>query len=81
MLLFEETKLQLIDEPVLLDAVDILRVPGKHIVRLTYLGTIDGTPEIDTEESNEYQWISLEELNALDDFDMYAKDLLRRKTF
>ena len=56
----EEASLDLINEPKLMAAQDILRVPGKHIVRLTYLGNIEGEPKID-HESLEYKWFTGEE--------------------
>src|SRR5438045_4204831 len=42
--IFEETKLDLKAEPKLIAAQDILRVPGKHVVRLTYTANIEGEP-------------------------------------
>src|SRR3990167_6187247 len=44
--IFEETKLNLIKEPKLIAAQDILR-PDKHVVRLTYLGEIEGELTLD----------------------------------
>lgn len=40
----EETRLFLTREPTLIAAQDILRVPGRHIVRLTYIGEAEGEP-------------------------------------
>lgn len=73
---FEELQLDLIEEPKLIDAVDILRVPGLHVVRLTYLGRIDGEPIVDTEEIEDYKWLTIEEIKNLDDVDIYTKQLL-----
>lgn len=73
---FEESQLHLTEEPKLIDAVDILRVPGLHVVRLTYLGRIDGEPIVDTEEIEEFKWLTIEEIKNLDDLDMYTKQLL-----
>lgn len=75
----EETGLLLTEEPTLLAAQDILRVPGKHVVRLTYQGTIAGEPVID-EESLEYRWFTTEEVLAIapDEIDQYFKELLNR---
>jgi len=71
--IFEETKLLLKEEPKLIAAQDILRRPGKHIVRLTYVATIEGEPQID-EEHKSYGWFSLEEINQLE-LDMYFKEV------
>lgn len=72
----EESQLELIEEPKLLDAVDILRVPGLHVVRLTYVGKVNGDPVVDTEEIEEYRWLTIEEMKQMDDLDMYTKQLL-----
>jgi 8-oxo-dGTP diphosphatase len=75
----EEVDLDLKEEPRLIAAQDILRVPGRHVVRLTYSGTIDGEPHPDGEENTEFRWLTLEELNGLEHFDIYAKELLDKK--
>ena len=74
----EETNLDLIDEPKLIAAQDILRVPGKHVVRLTYIGTIDGEPTLD-EEHVAYKWFTSHQIQALDNLDTYFKELLKYK--
>lgn len=74
----EESNLDLLSDPKLIDAVDILRVSGLHVVRLTYIGKIDGEPVIDESEIEEYRWLTIEEIKQLDDLDMYTKDLLDR---
>lgn len=75
----EETNLDLVEEPRLVAAQDILRVPGRHVVRLTYVGAIDGEPKLDTEENVEYKWATLDEIKALPEMDIYFKELLDRK--
>ena len=79
----EETNLDLVEEPRLVAAQDILRlpadeagVPGRHVVRLTYVGAIDGEPKLDTEENIEYKWATLDEIRAIADMDIYFKELL-----
>jgi 8-oxo-dGTP diphosphatase len=74
---YEETKLDLTETPTLVAAQDILRVHGRHVVRLTYAGTIDGEPQLD-EEHLEHRWFTREELKNLaeDELDMYFKELL-----
>jgi len=60
----EETKLEIIGTPRLAGAQDILRIPGKHVVRLSYEGEADGTPIID-EESHEWKWFSPDEIASI----------------
>ncbi len=71
----EETDLDLAETPRLIAAQDILRPPEKHIVRLTYLGTINGQPKLD-DENLEYRWFTMNEIKALDDLDSYVKKLV-----
>ncbi|KKW17003.1 MAG: ADP-ribose pyrophosphatase [Parcubacteria group bacterium GW2011_GWA1_50_14] len=75
----EEIELELKMEPKLIAAQDIMRIPGRHVVRLTYLGTIEGRPTLDAEENDEYKWFSREELGSLDGFDRYLKELIDGK--
>lgn len=72
----EETSLDLIKIPRLLCAQDIFAKDGeRHIVRLTYVGEIEGQPTLD-EENTDYQWLSLEELRNLDKIDPFLKEAL-----
>lgn len=71
----EETGLELHDEPRLVAAQDILRVPGRHVVRLTYTARIDGEPRIDADHT-EFKWFTMEEMKKLPEFDYYFKELL-----
>ncbi len=73
----EETGLDLIEEPRLVAAQDILRVPGRHVVRLTYLGNIEGQPQID-EESLEYGWFDANEIKKFtpEELDIYFRALI-----
>ena len=73
----EETKLDLIKQPTLIAAQDILRVPGRHIVRLTYIGEISGDPILD-EEHDEYKWLDIAEIKNLseNELDSYFRELL-----
>ncbi|MEK7193621.1 MAG: NUDIX domain-containing protein [Patescibacteria group bacterium] len=82
----EETGLELTGEPKLIAAQDILRVPGRHVVRLTYVGEIHGEPVLDNEEHRSYQWFSREELGTInpnkpDHLDIYLKELLDKNLF
>lgn len=69
---FEETKLNLIEEPKLLTAQDILR-PDKHVVRLTYIGQIEGEPILD-EDHIAYKWLTSKELKNETGLDSYSKE-------
>lgn len=57
----EETKLELQEVPRLVAAQDILKVPGRHVVRLTYVGSVEGQPVLDSDH-DEYRWFSGDEL-------------------
>jgi len=51
----EETGLTLMRVEKLLAAQDILRIKGRHVVRITYLGMATGKIELDKEENVEYK--------------------------
>ena len=72
----EEIGLDFNAEPKLIAAQDILRLPGKHVVRLTYVGDLEGEPILDGEEHSEFRWFTLDELKNFEDLDMYTKELL-----
>src|SRR5258708_1566659 len=76
----EETNLNLSTEPKLVAAQDILKIPGRHIVRLTYVGEIEGEPALDNDHL-EYNWFNGPELNALESnlLDNFFKELLDKK--
>ena len=71
----EETGLNLVGAPTLVGAQDILR-PGKHVVRLTYIGEVEGEIVLDESENDQYKWYVWEEILKIDDLDMYFKELL-----
>ena len=71
----EEVKLTLAKEPRLIAAQDILRVPGRHVVRLTYSGNIDGQPKLDSDHT-EFNWFTMDEIKKLDNLDSYFKALV-----
>src|SRR3989338_10384307 len=54
---FEETKLSISSEPKLIGAQDIIRLPEKHIVRLTFSANVSGEPVLD-EEHVEFRWVT-----------------------
>ena len=74
----EETGLEIISEPQLLAAQDIMPNPEKHIVRLTYVADTEGTPSLDTSENTEYRWLSVAEIKRQENLDKYAKEVLER---
>ena len=73
----EEVNLTLTNEPKLMAAQDILRVPGRHVVRLTYTAMIDGEPKID-DDHTEFKWFEKSELKNLENLDIYFKELLNK---
>ncbi len=64
--------------PILYAAQDILRVPGRHVVRLTYRAGLEGEPRL-TDEHLEYRWCSVEEIRAMgeDELEFYIRELVR----
>ncbi len=76
----EETSLNLLAEPKLVAAQDILRAEGRHVVRLTYVGEIDGEPKIDNDHL-EAKWFTAEEIKKLgeSELDLFFKELLDKK--
>jgi len=72
----EETGMDLVREPRLIAAQDILRKEGRHVVRLTYVGEATGDIVLDTSENDAYRWFAKEELVHLDDVDIFFKEIL-----
>lgn len=74
--LLEETGMKISSSPRLIAAQDILRIPGRHVVRLTYIAeTNDTTPTL-SDEHDDFGWFTVAEIHSLDGFDMYAKEVL-----
>ena len=71
----EETSLSLEKEPRLVAAQDILKVADRHVIRLTYIGDIEGEPTLD-EDHSEYKWFTVDELRGLDGLDDFFEELL-----
>ncbi|MBI2641955.1 MAG: NUDIX hydrolase [Candidatus Wildermuthbacteria bacterium] len=76
----EEVGLDLIEEPRLVAAQDILRIEGRHVVRLTYLGAIEGQPKLDGDHT-EFNWFTMEEIKKLENLDIYFKELIDTDKF
>ena len=76
----EEVGLNLTEEPKLIAAQDILRIEGRHVVRLTYLGIIEGQPKLD-EDHTEFNWFTMEEIKKLENLDIYFRELIEKNKF
>ena len=74
---FEETKLTVLGEPKLIGAQDIIRLPEKHIVRLTFIGETSGTPVLD-EEHLEFKWVTLGEMKNAQELDEFTREILEK---
>jgi 8-oxo-dGTP diphosphatase len=72
----EETGLRLVGEPRLVAAQDIMRSPGKHVVRLTYIGEVEGGVVLDQTENDMSEWYDWEDIQKIDDLDAYFKEIL-----
>ncbi len=71
----EETGLEMSGIPRLVTAQDILRVPSRHIIRLTYVGEAEGEVALN-EEHDEHKWFAFDEIRELKDLDKYLKEVL-----
>ncbi len=72
----EETGLEIMSEPKLIFAQDIIPNEDKHVVRLTYVGQTDGEPVLDTSENTEYKWLNVEEMKNQENLDIYVKEII-----
>lgn len=72
----EEAQLTLEKEPRLIAAQDILR-PDKHVVRLTFVGEINGEPVLN-EDHDEFGWFTVEEMVRLGNLDSFVKEILAK---
>ena len=71
----EEIGLDIKTEPQVIYAQDIFR-PQKHVVRLTFIATVEeGTPKL-SDEHIQFAWFSHDELQALDKLDQFFKEIL-----
>ena len=73
----EETGFEFTTTPKLISAQDILRIADKHVVRLTYLGKIEGEPIL-SDEHDIYKWFTKDELRAIprEEQDIYFQELV-----
>lgn len=74
----EETGLEIVSEPKLVAAQDILRLAEKHIVRLSYSAEAFGTLTLDTVEHTEYKWVTLAEMKKQEKLDRYVLEILEK---
>lgn len=72
----EETQLEILSEPKLLYAQDIIPDTERHIVRLSYVGDTGGEPVLDISENTEYKWLSVEEIKKQSDLDIYVREII-----
>ncbi len=75
----EETGLEIISEPRLVAAQDILRLEGKHIVRLSYVAEAGGELVLDQSEHTEHKWVTVEEIKKQDKLDIYVKEIVEKE--
>ena len=72
----EETGLIMVDSPQIIYAQDILRVIGKHTVRLTYIAKVKGKVRLDPVEHQDYVWFSIGEIKKMN-YDKYLTPVLK----
>jgi ADP-ribose pyrophosphatase YjhB (NUDIX family) len=78
--IMEEAGLDYIGKPELVAAQDILKSTDRHVVRLTYIGEMDGEPKID-EEHLEARWFTADEIRTMNanELDGFFKKLIDNK--
>jgi ADP-ribose pyrophosphatase YjhB (NUDIX family) len=76
--IFEETELRISEMPKLIFAQDILR-SEKHIVRLTFVGSISGNrePVLDDDHSD-FKWVTLKEMEREKELDEFTREVLKK---
>ena len=74
----EETGLDILSEPRLIYAQDIIPDSQKHVVRLTYIADTEGEPELDTSENIEYKWLTVSGMKNEKDLDIYAREVIEK---
>ena len=74
---FEESKLPVLGEIRLLGAQDIIRLPAKHIVRLTFSAATSGDPKLAAEDI-EYRWVTIEEMKNEKKLDEFTREILEK---
>lgn len=72
----EETGLKLEGVNRVLTAQDILRVNGRHTVRITFLAKCSGNLKINPKEHSNHKWLTLKEIKNLH-HDLYLSPVLK----
>lgn len=75
----EETGITKVENIKLVAAQDILRVEGKHIVRLTYVADTGSEPVNLDSENTEYKWVTKKEIGVIEGLDPYLNELVQRQ--
>ncbi len=57
----EETNMEMKSIPQIINAQDILRVAGRHTIRLAFISEAEGQIQLDSNEHSDYKWLSLNE--------------------
>lgn len=73
----EEIKVTLKNDPTLIYAQDIIVPDEKHVVRLTFVGSVEDEPVLDHEHT-EYKWLSLEEMKNFEHLDRFAREVVEK---
>lgn len=78
--IMEEAKFEYRGTPKLVAAQDILKIPGRHVVRLTFTGDMEGEPKVD-EEHLEAKWFTAAEIKAMSvtELDSFFKELIDKE--
>lgn len=72
----EETGMRLTGNPHIIAAQDILRVKGRHTVRLTYTANATGKITLDPNEHSEYSWMAISEIEKTN-YDLFLTPILK----
>jgi ADP-ribose pyrophosphatase YjhB (NUDIX family) len=78
--IMEEARLDYLGTPKLVAAQDILKIPDRHVVRLTFTGDMEGEPKVD-EEHLEAKWFTAAEIKAMSvtELDSFFKELIDKE--
>lgn len=74
----EEVSLEIVSEPRLIFAQDIFVGEENHVVRLTYTAKTNGEPVLDVSENDFCVWLTIDEIRAYDDLDIYVTEILKK---
>ena len=77
--IMEETGMKMSSEPKLIAAQDILRIPERHVVRLTYIAATDDEEPVLSDENDAFGWYTVAEMRELAGVDIYTKEIIDSK--